>query len=280
MALPQTTETTSQVLYGPVKIEVSATSNFASPVDIGAANGVKMSEGMKVSKLENDNAVDRKKVTEMVWSIEWEQNQYLNEAAKAIMRSGIDTIVNTAGSTPVTGHKQEYAANGWSEDAFIPFDQISYSGVGGAIAVPTNIVITQDTAGTSPVLLTVGTDYIVGQGEDGRWGVFMVNTGAVDATKDLEIEYDYTPKTATSYYVGGKEDLGDFYIRLTNEGEDGQIVQWTSLGKANLSKGEEITFPKYNADDDRVKVPMAVEVTQDISLDAGKQLYVRTVTPA
>ena len=275
MALPQTTETTSQVLYGPVKIEVSATANFASPVDIGAANGVKMSEGMKVSKLENDNAVDRKKVTEMVWSIEWEQNQYLNEAAKAIMRSGIDTIVNTAG-TPVANYEQKYAANGWSEDAFIPFDQISYSGAGGAIAVPTNIEITQDTA----TLLTADTDYIVGQGEDGRWGVFMVNNGTVDATKDLEIEFDYTPKASTSYYVGGKEDLGDFYIRLTNEDEDGQIVQWTALGKANLSKGEEITFPKYNADDDRVKVPMAVEVTQDISLPAGRQLYVRTVTPA
>jgi basic membrane lipoprotein Med (substrate-binding protein (PBP1-ABC) superfamily) len=278
MALPQTTETTSQVLYGPVKIEVSATSNFASPVDIGAANGVKMSEGMKVSKLENDNAVDRKKVTEMVWSIEWEQNQYLNEAAKAIIRSGIDTIVNTAG-IPVTGHKQKYAANGWSEDAFIPFDQISYSGVGGAIAVPTNIVLTQDTLGASATL-TADTDYIVGQGEDGRWGVFMINNATVDATKDLEIEYDYTPKASTSYYVGGKEDLGDFYIRLTNEDEDGQIVQWTALGKANLTKGEEITFPKYNADDDRVKVPMAVEVTQDISLTAGRQLYVRTVTPA
>jgi basic membrane lipoprotein Med (substrate-binding protein (PBP1-ABC) superfamily) len=278
MALPQTTETTSQVLYGPVKIEVSATSNFASPVDIGAANGVKMSEGMKVSKLENDNAVDRKKVTEMVWSIEWEQNQYLNEAAKAIIRSGIDTIVNTAG-IPVTGHKQKYAANGWSEDAFIPFDQISYSGVGGAIAVPTNIVLTQDTTVT-PATLTVDTDYIVGQGEDGRWGVFMINNATVDSTKDLEIEYDYTPKASTSYYVGGKEDLGDFYIRLTNEDEDGQIVQWTALGKANLTKGEEITFPKYNADDDRVKVPMAVEVTQDISLTAGRQLYVRTVTPA
>jgi len=278
MALPQTTETTSQVLYGPVKIEVSATSNFASPVDIGAANGVKMSEGMKVSKLENDNAVDRKKVTEMVWSIEWEQNQYLNEAAKAIMRSGIDTIVNTAGDA-VTNHEQEYAANGWSEDAFIPFDQISYSGAGGAIAVPTNITIRQNTTGT-PATLTVDTDYIVGQGEDGRWGVFMVNNDTVDATKDLEIKFDYTPKASTSYYVGGKEDLGDFYIRLTNEDENGQIVQWTALGKANLSKGEEVTFPKYNADDDRVKVPMAVEVTQDIALTAGRQLYVRTVTPA
>lgn len=278
MALPQTTETTSQVLYGPVKIEVSATSNFASPVDIGAANGVKMSEGMKVSKLENDNAVDRKKVTEMVWSIEWEQNQYLNEAAKAIIRSGIDTIVNTAG-TPVADHEQEYAANGWTADSFIPFDQISYSGAGGAIAVPTNIALTQDTLGT-PVTLTADTDYVVGQGEDGRWGVFMIDNATVDPTKDLEIEFDYTPKASTSYYVGGKEDLGDFYIRLTNEDEDGQIVQWTALGKANLTKGEEITFPKYNADDDRIKVPMAVEVTQDISLTAGRQLYVRTVTPA
>jgi hypothetical protein len=215
----------------------------------------------------------------MVWSIEWEQNQYLNEAAKAIIRSGIDTIVNTAG-IPVTGHKQEYAANAWSEDAFIPFDQISYSGAGGAVAVPTNITITQDTTGAPATTLTADTDYVVGQGEDGRWGVFMINNATVDSTKDLEIEYDYTPKASTSYYVGGKEDLGDFYIRLTNEDEDGQIVQWTALGKANLTKGEEITFPKYNADDDRVKVPMAVEVTQDITLTAGRQLYVRTVTPA
>ena len=79
----------------------------------------------------------------------------------------------------------------------------------------------------------------------------MIDIGTVDAIKDLEIEYDYTPKASTSYYVGGKEDLGDFYIRLTNEDDTGQIVQWTALGKANLSKGEEITFPKYNADDDR-----------------------------
>ena len=53
---------------------VSATSNFAGAVDIGAANGIKITEGMKVSKLENDNAVDRKKVTEQTLTIEWEQN--------------------------------------------------------------------------------------------------------------------------------------------------------------------------------------------------------------
>lgn len=278
MALPQTTETTTQVLYGPVKIEVSSTAAFVSPVDIGAANGVKMSEGMKVSKLENDNAVDRKKVTEMVWSIEWEQNQYLNEAAKAIMRSGIDTIVNTAGAG-LTDHDQLYAANAWACNSFIPFDQISYSGAGGAVAVPTNITLVQDAAGT-PATLTVNTDYVIMQGEDGRWGVTVLDNGTTDPTKTLEIEFDYTAKASTSYYVGGKEDLGDFYIRLTNTDETGQIVQWKALGKANLTKGEEITFPKYNADDDRVKVPMAVEVTQDISLTTGRQLYVRTVTPA
>lgn len=278
MANPQTTETTTEVLYGAVKIEVSSDSAFTSPVDIGAANGIKYTEEMKISTFENDNAIDRDRVVEQKGKIEFEQVQMLNESARAIMRGTLDTIVNIAG-TPVTDHEQEYAANGWSVETFIPFDQISYSGVGGAIAVPTNIGLTQDTAGT-PVTLTVDTDYIVGQGEDGRWGVFMVDSGTTDDTKDLEIEFDYTPKTATEYYTGGKSELPTFYVRLTNENEDGDLVVWETLGACNLIKGDEITFKKYNADDTRVPIPVEIQVRQDITLDEGKQLMKRTVTPA
>lgn len=279
MASPQTTETTSNILNGAVKVEVSSTAAFTVAVDCGVANGVKLTETFKMPTLENDNAVDSNLLTDEQLDIEWEQVEILNEAALAIMRGAIDTTVVTAG-TPVTNHEQEYAANGWSEDTFIPFDQISYSGAGGAVAVPTNIEITQDTAGT-PVTLTADTDYIVGQGEDGRWGVFMVNNGTVDSTKDLEIEFDYTPKAGTRYYVGGgTTDIPSFYVRLTNIDETGKIVRYVTTGIGNITKGYEVAFKKYNADDTRVPTPIAVTVRKDITATAGCQLYYMEVIPA
>lgn len=268
MALPQTTENTSYVLYGPVKIEVSATSNFAGAVDIGAANGIKITEGMKVSKLENDNAVDRKKVTEQTLTIEWEQNEYLNEAAKAIMRGDIDTIVTTPGSL-VSGVSQVIYSGSWVYNQFTPFEHQNGSGA--------SISITSVTAATNGVLVA-GTDYFEVKDDNGNYGIIVVDSATVTTqSQNITIVYSYTPTAQVEYYTGGKETLENFYIRLTNEDENGKIVQWKSLGIANITKGEEITFPKYNADDDRVKVPMAVEVTQDITLDKGKQLYVRTV---
>ena len=114
-----TTEVLNQVLYGPVKIEVASAVSFAVAVDIGAANGVKLKETLKISTLENDNAVDHDVVTDQYVEAEWEQNQYLNEAARAIMRGTLDTTVNTAG-TLVTGATQTIASGAWVYNQFTP----------------------------------------------------------------------------------------------------------------------------------------------------------------
>jgi hypothetical protein len=269
MANPQTTETTSEVLYGAVDIEVSTDSAFTAPVSIGAANGCKFTEEMKISTLESDNAVDRDIVTEQKATIEWEQIQILNESARAIMRGSLDTIVSTPGNA-VTGATQVIAAT-WTAEKFYPF---SYENASGEVPTITSVV--QATA-TS---LTEDTDYFVIKDAQGRWGMYLVDNATTDTAKAITITMNYTPSAQVDYYTGGKSEVPYFYIRLTNEDEDGKIVRWTMLGKCNIISGDEITFKKYNADDTRVPVPVKVQVRQDITLDAGKQLYVRSVIAA
>jgi hypothetical protein len=270
-ALPQTSETPAQVLYGPVKIEVSATADFAAPVDIGAANGVKITENLKITKLENDNAVDRQRLTDQTIMIEWEQNEYLNEDAKAIIRGDIDTIVNVAAALVEEASQTIYSGS-WEFNQFLPIT--NQNGDGTIIAIDS---VTLATNGA----IVAETDYFLGYDSSGIYGITIIDSATVTTeAQNVVIIYDYTPNASAAYYTGGKSDLENFYIRLTNEDENGKVVEWKSLGIGNITKGEEITFPKYNADDDRVKMPMAVEVTPDITLDAGKNLYVRTITEA
>ena len=269
MANPQTTETTAQVLYGAVKVEVSASANMAAAVDIGAANGVKYTEEMKVSTLENDNAVDRDIVTEQKGMIEFDQIQMLNEAARAIMRGSLDTIVANAGVL-VPAASQTSASGDWAYNEFIPFENQNGDG--------TIIAVTSVTGGTDGPIVAE-TDYFVSL-VDGVYGIVIIDSATVTTeSQAFVIVYAYTPSASTDYYTGGKTELPYFYVRLTNENEDGDLVVWQTLGKSNLMKGDEIVFKKYNADDTRVPIPVAIQVRQDITLDSGKQLMKRTVTP-
>lgn len=272
MANPQTTETTSQVLYGAVKIEVSATSDFAAPVDIGAANGVKFTEELKISTLETDNAVDRDAVTEQKAMIEWEQIEVLNESALAIMRGDLDDIVNTPGAL-VTGASQTITSGDWVYNQFTPITHQNGDG--------STISITTVTASTNGVLVA-GTDYFKVKNEDGVYGIIVVDSATVTTeAQNIVIIYNYTPNASTAYYTGGgTSDVPTFYVRLTNEDEDGKVVRITTLGTGNITKGYELAFKKYNAEDTRVPMPVSVTVRQDITLTAGRQLYVREVIAA
>ena len=270
MANPQTTETTAEVLTGAVKIEVSASANMAGAVDIGAANGVKYTEEMKVSTLENDNAVDRDIVTEQKGMIEFEQMQMLNEAARAIMRGSLDTIVPNAGVL-VPAATQTIYSGSWGFNTFEPFEH--QNGSGAIIAVTS---VTGSTNGA----LVAETDYFIVKNDDGIYGIIVKDSATVTTiVQNLALVYAYTPSASTDYFTGGKSELPYFYVRMTNINEDGDKVVWLTLGKCNLAKGDEIVFKKYNADDPRVPIPVSIQVRQDITLAIGKQLMKRTVTP-
>jgi len=268
MANPQTTETTSQVLYGAVKIEVSSASNFAGAIDIGAVNGAKYTEEMKISTLEADNAVDRDIVTEQKGMIEFEQIQMLNESARAIMRGTLDTITNIAGSA-VTGQTQTVYSGGWHYNDFLPFEHQNGNG--------STISITSITGATNGALVAE-TDYFKVKNDDGIYGIIVKDSATVTTeAQNLVFVYDYTPNASVTYETGGKSAIPYFYVRMTNTDENGKIVKWETLGKCNLMKGDEIVFKKYNADDTRVPIPVSIQVRQDITLTAGKQLMKRTV---
>ena len=268
MSNPQTTETTTQVLYGAVKIEVSTTSNFAAAVDIGAVNGAKYTEEMKISTLESDNAVDRDIVTEQKGMIEFEQIQMLNEAARVIMRGTLDTVTPVAGVL-VPAATQTIFSGSWGYNTFEPFEHQNGS---GAIIAVTSVTGSTDGA------LVAETDYFIVKAEDGRYGIIVKDSATVTTiSQNLALVYAYTPTASVTYETGGKSAVPVFYVRLTNTDENGKIVKWETLGKCNLTKGDEIVFKKYNAEDTRVPIPVAIQVRQDITLTVGKQLMKRTV---
>jgi len=250
MPLPQTTETAAQVLTGAVKIEVSASANMAGAVDIGAANGVKYTEDMKVSTLENDNAVDRDQVTEQTGMIEFDQVQMLNEAARAIMRGSLDTIVTVAG-VAVPAASQVIYSGGWHYNDFLPIEHQNGDG--------STISITSVTGATNGALVAE-TDYFKVKDETGIYGIIIKDSATVTTeAQNVTIVYAYTPSASVEYYTGGKSELPFFYVRMTNENEDGDLVVWQTLGKCNLAKGDEIVFKKYNADDPRVPIPVSIK---------------------
>jgi hypothetical protein len=268
MANPQTTETLAQVLYGAVKVEVSSASNFSGAVDIGAVNGAKYTEEMKISTLESDNAVDRDNVTEQKGKIEFEQIQMLNEAARAIMRGTLDTIT-TVPASAITDATQVIAPT-WVENQFYPF---AYENASGAVPTIDAGGVVQSPA----TALTKDTDYYITKNDHGKWGIILVSNVTTDPALSITITMDYTPAASVTYETGGKSTIPYFYVRLTNTDENGKIVKWETLGKCNLSKGDEIVFKKYNADDTRIPIPVEIQVRQDITLTAGKQLMKRTV---
>jgi len=268
MANPQTTATPAQILYGAVKIEVSSASNFAGAVDIGAVNGAKYTEDMKISTLEFQNVVEIDTVTEQSGMIEFEQMQLLNEAARVIMRGTLDTVTPVPGSA-VTGATQTVYSGAWGYNTFEPLDH--QNGSGAAVSVTS---VTGSTNG----LLVAETDYFVVKNDDGIYGIMVKDSATVTTiAQNLAIVYDYTPSASVIYTTGGTSALPYFYVRMTNTDENGKIVKWETLGKCNLAKGDEIVFKKYNADDTRVPVPVSIKVRQDITLTAGAQLMKRTV---
>jgi len=269
MANPQTTETASQVLYGAVKIEVATASTFAGAVDVGAVNGAKLTEELKIATYETDNVVDRDVVSDQTGMVEFEQIQAFNEAARVIMRGTLDTVENVSGSL-VTGATQTIYSGSWVYNQFTPIKNQNGSGA--------TIAITSVTAATDGVL-AAALDYFLVKNDDGIYGIIIVDSSKVTTqAQNIAIVYNYTPNASVNYFTGGKSVLTPFYMRLKNTDENGKVATWTMLGPCTINSGDEMAFKKYNADDARVSIPVKIKVRRDITLTAGKQLWVKNVT--
>lgn len=266
MASPQTTQDKGNEFFGAVQIEIST--DGISWVDVGAADAAVFTENLVISTLETQNAEDEDLITDQTGTIEFNQFEWRNENARSIMRNGIDTIENIAG-TPVVGASQTAASGSWNYNKFIKIE--NQNGDGSIISV------TSVTGGTDG-LLTVDVDYYIGRNDLGEYGIFIIDSATVTTeAQDMVIVYDYTPNASTRYWSGGIQDVPQFQTRLTNtETIDGVSVtnRWV-FPKTNLGTGWTFEFKKYNDEDTRVFSPVTINVKQDNTQDAGKRLYYR-----
>jgi hypothetical protein len=269
MASPQTVETIANELFGAVKIEVS--SDGSTWYDYGAVDGAVFKDQKAYNTVESQNVEDRKILSDQMASIEFTQIEVINPDIENVVGGSLVTIVNVA-AAPVVGASQTAASGSWNYNNFIKFDNQNGDG--------TIISVTSVTGGTDGALVE-GTDFFVGQNDAGEYGIFIIDSLTVTTeSQDMVIIYDYTPNASTEYHYGGKFDVDEFQLRLTNietvAGVRKSIV-WTFY-KCTLANESEFAFKKYNEEDTRVSVPIVVEGRKDVSRDAGKQLYKRVET--
>jgi len=266
MAEPQTTETIAYQLNGAVMIEVAELES-STWVDAGAVIGAKFNEELTVSTIESDNVEDRKLVTDQKAMIEFEQIEFMNDDVREITRGGLDLVTNIP-ATPVSAHNQTALDGAWSWNVPIA---LTFKNSSGAMITPTTV-----TGGTDG-LLVEDTDYFVSKIGSVSYVTIVDSATVTIEGQDMVIVYDYTPIASQEVTTGGISVIPEFQARFTNTDENGKIVQWLFF-KCSITKGFELEFQKYNAEDSRVKNPTSFEAMKDSSLANGAQLYKKTET--
>ena len=203
MASPQTTQDKSNEFFGAVQIEVSETGS--TWVDVGAANAAVFTEELVVSTLETDNAEDEDLITDQRGTVTFDGFEWRNESVREIMRNGIDTIENIAG-TPVSGATQTVDSGDWGYNDFIIIENQNGDG---------SIITVNSVTGSVDGALVAETDYFIGQDTLGNWGIFIIDSATVTTeAQDMVIDYDYTPNASTRVWSGGIQDVPQFQMRI------------------------------------------------------------------
>lgn len=156
-----------------------------------------------------------------------------------------------------------YAANGWAVEKLVPF--IHQNGAG---TVPASITV-ESPIGTP---LTNDTDYIIGQNSTGEWGIFFIDTEAVDPTKTMEINYTYTPSASRTLTMGSASvAITPRAFRIRKLLASGKYFTVTIHSGVN-SSGLTLAFPRYDTDD-ITKLPITITGSIDATRADLDQLF-------
>ena len=160
------------------------------------------------------------------------------------------------------------AANTVTVGKFVAFNNQSHSGTGGAIAVPTSIVVKQ-----GETTLTLDTDYEVVQNDKGYWGLIFKSGDGVsfDATAATAITYTYTPIEKTVIHQGGKVTTDDKMVKVVNEQSDGRRIE-TIYYLCEFTEGGALNL-KTDGAADLIDFNVTLEARNDTSRPVGSQLY-------
>ena len=165
------------------------------------------------------------------------------------------TAYDTVDGTPVAA-TDSYAANGWAAKKFYPFAHQNGDGT-----VPASVTV------ESPLttVLTKDADYVIGQDGNGKWGIFFIDTMAVNPTKAMGINYTYTPAASRTLSAGSSSvDITTRVMKISKELDTGKWWTMTIYAAVNTS-GLSFSLPRYDSDE-----PSVLEVTMTGQLDTSR----------
>lgn len=165
------------------------------------------------------------------------------------------TDYSVVDGTPVSA-TDSYAIGGWSPERFYPFAHQNGDGT-----VPASITVESPLA----TVLTNDTDYVIGQDGNGKWGVFFIDTMAVDPANAMEINYTYTPAASRTLSAGSSSvDITTRVMKISKELDTGKWWTMTIYAAVNTS-GLSFSLPRYDSDE-----PSILEVTMTGQLDTSR----------
>lgn len=165
------------------------------------------------------------------------------------------TDYSVVDGTPVSA-TDSYAIGDWSPERFYPFAHQN-----GAGTVPASITVESPLA----TVLTDDTDYVIGQDGNGKWGIFFIDTVAVDPANAMEINYTYTPSASRTLSAGSSSvDISTRVMKISKELDTGKWWTMTVYAAVNTS-GLSFSLPRYDSDE-----PSVLEVTMTGQLDTTR----------
>lgn len=252
-----TVQNEGAIRFGSGKLEVGT--SIATLVDIGAIDNAEFSEDFDMVEVKADN-VGRIKVGVKDQTATIECDMFESDLSKLnTIRGGLDTYTPVAAS-PVAVTDEEHVLTGTTA-ARLANKEGDDTEVG-------SIVVT-DASGNAAVR---NTDYVISIDSAGYTTIARVAGSTVITDGDTaKVDYSYTPNSSVKLTSGGKYEIAERVVRITNTNETGDDLRIT-LYKATIENG--IAF-KFNADNSQevAKVHLTMTGIPDISRTAGDQLY-------
>jgi len=254
------------LIIGSVKAEV-ATSFGGSYTNVGLGRSFGLTEEITPFNVQADNGPDPiEGVAEHELAITAELLEMYIPTLDTI-RGGIDTTGTTTGSL-VPGATQVVASGAWGYN-----DPFEVENQNGDLTILTINSVTGGTDG----LLVANTDYFIGQDEEGKTVITVIDSVTVTTeSQTITVDYDYTPFATRTLSTGGLTTISGRAWRFTNT----QII--SALSKTRVidvyntffeSGGVPSTFQSDNADDPLTVIPIGVRGKLSAARTAGDQLY-------
>jgi len=220
-------------------------------VDLGAVRNVRFRGEQIRNKINSDNRGTILNKIRINGFVEFDWLEPADVDNLELMFKGLVTKSSVAGS-PVSNHSQVVASGAWAYNDIIFFEHQDGDG--------TAPNIDSVTAGTNGAL-TLNTDYIVVQHDDGRWGIMVIDSSTVTTlSQTITIQFDYTPAASVRLTGGTSQTATNRFVRIVGPSEDDEnVTRSVTLEEAVASSELLLAFVNVEDAGDVGVMPVVME---------------------